>query len=93
VRIRRNPRFTTTPSWSKFDAAESIVSFTTTGVVTEGNIVTTIVIPGGGSIQVSLQEYDVNMNTGDVYAITVQSLKASSSAANTHVSLNWAELQ
>lgn len=93
VRIRRNPRFTTTPSWSKFDATESIVSLTTTGVVSGGNIVTTIVIPGGGSIQVPLQEYDVNMNTGDVYAITVQSLKASSSAANTHVSLNWAELQ
>jgi len=93
VRIRRNPDFTTTPSWSKFDANESIVSLSTTGAVSGGNIVTTVVVPGGGSIQETLIPFDVNMNTGDVYAVTVQSLKASSSAANTHVSLNWSELQ
>ena len=57
------------------------------------DIVTTVVVPGGGSIQETLIPFDINMNTGDVYAITVQSLKSSSSAANTHISINWSELQ
>jgi hypothetical protein len=93
IRIRRQPAFTTVPSWSQFDANESVVSISTTGAISGGNIVATIVVPGNGSIQASLQDYDININTGDVYAITVQSLKSSSSAANTHVSISWAELQ
>ena len=96
VRIRRNPRFNAPATWTKFEAESSIISYTTAGSIAlsnGGNILTTIVVPGGGSIQASLKEYDINMNTGDVYAVTAQSLKSSSSAADTHVSLNWSEFQ
>jgi len=95
IRIRRNPRFNAPANWIKFNAQNSIVSYTTAGSIATsdgGEIVSAFFMPGSGSVQESLREYDVNMNTGDVYAITVQT-SAGSTSGLTLVTLNWAELQ